>query len=133
MNATQRRKGASLAVAFCVLFAVGCDDDDAGMTVEPLVMTITGPTSQPAFVTTQSELHVAGNITGLQPADFFPFGNGGVENGATGRSFSITVQGSGAWQTVSPVPLAFGDNNIHAFLDVASGFAEDSLVITRNP
>jgi hypothetical protein len=132
MNAAQRRKAASLALASCVLLAAGCEGDDGETTVEPLVMTITTPTSQSAFTTTQSELYVGGRVTGLQPTDFLPFGGGGVENGATG-SVSITVQGSGVWRTVSSVQLALGNNNIHAFVDVASGFAEDSLAVTRNP
>jgi len=133
MNAAQRRKSATLVFASCVLLAAGCKGGDDEMTVEPLVMTITSPTSQPAFMTTQSELYVGGTVTGLQVGDFLPFGSGGIQNLATGRTLSITVQGSGAWRTVSPVPLAVGANTIHAFVDVASGFAEDSLVITRNP
>lgn len=129
MNAGRQVRMTSLAL---VILAAGCNDNDSEMAAAPLAMTITTPTSQPTFVTTNAEVTIGGTLSGMQIDDLFPGANGRVDNLDTGGSATIRIEGLGAWRTTSPMPLTFGTNRIHAFLDVRSGFADDSIVITRN-
>jgi hypothetical protein len=132
MNVAERSRGAVVAFGLLALVCSSCKDSDDGA-AEPLVMTITSPTSGATFATTDSELVVGGTITGIQPLDFLPGGVARVENGATGRFYALDLGDNGTWRTRDPVGLLPGTNPIHAYVDVASGFSEDFLTITSNP
>lgn len=117
----------------CVLLCLlGCSSGNDPVVREPLAMTITFPTSEETYTTNLSDVTVGGTLTGLDLADWFPFGNvAGVLNETNEALVGIRITGTN-WQSEVPIPLAVGENRITAYGHFKSGDVSDEIVITRH-